>query len=585
MRTVLCRLLLVVVLSFALPATCARGADTVLETDVRVPMRDGVELSTDILRPAGAGTFSTMLVRTPYDKGEAIRDQGEYPRHGCAAVIQDVRGRYKSGGEFYAFINEADDGFDTIEWIAAQPWSDGRVVMSGGSYLGIVQLQAALARPPHLAAIMPAVPTGGNLERLVFHGGELRQELVQGWMIGMAKSSTRVIRNEAPADELREWRPQTDPKKYFWRLPLRDPGALRLGGEKYVEAWSDIVASWRDASKWKAMDATKHASRIEVPVMMFEGWYDIFVQETIELWRALRRSRTDVGAAPVHLLVGPWAHGIGEAAGDREFPDARKEVNAWREAWRKHYLLGEPMDPLPPMKFYVINSKRWIDTDVWPPAGSRPTPVYLVRDGDDRRLSLDASAGKGELSRFTSDPEDPVLTLGGNNLTVDSGIADHQSLGERDDVLVFMTDPLDEDVTIAGEVRANLFVSTDGPDTDFTALLADYDERTTNAGEGYAANVCDGIVRLRYRNGREAQLVAPGEVVEISIDMWSTAYTFEKGHRIVLCIAGSNFPRFSRNLNTADPPADAVTPRKARNTVYHDAERASFVELPRYELR
>ena len=396
----------------ALAAGWARGAEVVFETDVPVRMRDGLALSTDLARPAGEGKHSTVLMRTPYNKGENIRHLEAFPRNGCAAVVQDVRGRYKSEGTFYPFLNERNDGYDTIAWIAEQPWSDGRVVMMGGSYGAVVQLQAAVAGSEHLAGMQAVVPSSGRVEGLLFQGGELRQELIQGWMLSVARNSKRMLAGEAPSDEVERWRTETG-ERLFRRLPLRDAGPLRLGGESYVSAWEDVIASWEDPPKWKVADAIAQAERIRAPVMLVGGWYDIFVQENIDLWRALRETRREKDGAGVHLLIGPWTHGIGGPAGDKDYADARAKLGVWQGAWQRYVLFKKPMEGLPPLAFYVMNSKRWITTESWPPEGSTATAVYLGREGEEGHLAAEAPEGERESSTFVSDPEDPVPTLGG----------------------------------------------------------------------------------------------------------------------------------------------------------------------------
>jgi putative CocE/NonD family hydrolase len=272
--------------------------------------------------------------------------------------------------------------------------------------------------------------------------------------------------------------------------------------------------------------------------------------------------------------MGPWAHGVGRPVGDATFDDARRKLadvtRQWQDRWVRNRDAG-PDDQWPAIYAYIIGQQRWIGTDTWPPKNAVPTKVYLSRGS----LSLDKPTAEDQSSPFTYDPEDPVTTIAGNNLVIPRGIGDHRPHAERADVLSFESEPLDSEVVIAGPLRAHLFVSTSAPDTDFTAMLLDV------RPDGYRVNIQDGIVRLRYRNGRaKPQFVEAGEVVEIDIDLWSTGYAVKKGHRLALHVSSSNFPRFDRHLNTSEPPWQWTEPTKATNTVYHDADHASYVELP-----
>jgi hypothetical protein len=544
----------------------------VVETDVMVPMRDGVKLATDIARPKGEGKFPIILMRTPYRKnlgGAAVAVAGGY-----ALVCQDVRGRYNSEGEHRPFLDDPNDAFDTIAWLAQQPWCDGNVGMMGGSYVGFTQLAAAMTKPPALRCILPAVPPSDFENGVVFYGGALRQELVQGWLIGQAWSSQRVQRKQAPAEELQKWQPHRNFMEWCWHLPLAEAGPLTVGGPGYVNYWLDGVRNWEKPGLWREISAVQRAEDIQVPALITAGFYDIFAQENLDLLLALRtRGGSGLARTHSHLVIGPWPHGIGGPAGDLSFPAAGRALAGTQEKWFARWLKNEKndVDKWPAIRAYIMGQDRWLDTDTWPPAQSVPTKFYLAKG----TLSQQAPKQDEPPSAFTYDPAKPVPTLGGTNLNLAKGVHDHRKNTERPDVLTFLGEPLERDLAAVGKLRAHLFVSSSAPDTDFTAMLLDV------RPDGYMGNIQDGIIRCRYRDGRDKpKLLKPGEIVELDISLWSTAYTFKKGNRIALHVSSSNFPRFDRNLNVADPPVSWTQPQKADNKVYHDPTHASYIELP-----
>jgi hypothetical protein len=550
----------------------ASAEEPIVEENVMVPMRDGVKLATDIARPPGDGKFPAVLSRTPYKK--RVKDSAWATKLGFVLIVQDVRGRYGSEGEFSAFQSESNDGYDTIEWIARQPWCDGNIGMAGGSYLGLTQVAAAMARPPHLRCIIPAVPPADFDHYSGFFGGATRLEMTNAWLLGEAASSQRMLHKQVPADELHQWEKQRDFKTWCWHLPLGDPGPLSLGGPGYVSSWTRVMKSWEHPDAWKDVSAAERPEDVQVPVAVHAGFYDIFEQEDINLVLALRqRGGSELTRKHSHLLIGPWTHALGDRTGDVDFAVARKTEPHLEGIWYGHWLKHDnsDIDNWPAIRAFVMNQDRWIDTDTWPPKQVVPTRYYL----SDKSLSTEIPGKDVSPQTYSYDPADPVPTLGGNNLTVARGIHDHRKLASRPDVLEYMTPILTSDLTIVGPLKAHIFVSSSAPDTDFTAMLLDV------RPDGYQANVQDGIIRLRYRHGRaKPELLSKGQVVDADIDLWSTAYCFKSGHRLALHISSSNFPRFDRNLNVAESPATASKPAVAQNMVYHDAEHASYVELP-----
>lgn len=558
----------VVVLSVALG--CA--AQPITQRAVMIPMRDGVKLASDIVRPNKEGKVPAVLVRTPYRKN--TNGGAALAAVGCALVCQDVRGRYNSEGEHAPFLYEADDAYDTIAWIAKQPWCNGDVAMHGGSYVGYTQLAAAMSGAPALKCIMPAVPPADFDYGTACFGGALRMELVQGWLMGQARTSQRVMLGRVPADELAEHLKNADFKKWAWHLPLSDPGPIAAGGPGYAKGWNEMMSSWEKPGAWEKCSAVRRAADIKVPVFIKAGFYDIFAQEDIDLLLALRKNGgSELSRKHSHLLIGPWVHGLGRPAGEADFPNAKSALATVDQKWLLRWLGGQPseVDQWPAIRAYVMHQDKWIDTDEWPPANTAPARFYL----DGKSLSTRAPGADAASDTYSYDPANPVSTLGGNNLTIINGVRDHRKNAARGDVLSFATPALEKDLTVIGPVKAHLFVSTDAPDTDFTVMLLDI------RPDGYAANVLDGIVRLRYRNSREKpEFVTPGQVVEVDVNLWSTAYNFKAGHRLAVHVSSSNFPRFDRHLNVAESPVKWTTPKVAKNTVHRDAARASYIELP-----
>ena len=537
------------------------------DTHVKMPMRDGVRLCALVFHPRAAGRVPTILIRTPYNKGVA-NPYESFIRRGYNVVIQDVRGRYHSGGEFDPLNQEGRDGYDTIEWIAKQPWSDGQVGMLGGSYVGIAQWKAALANNPHLKAIFPVVSGYDDyLDRFYSTGGAFKLAHRLEWM----SENLRAPGFEKP-----------DFQKFIFHLPLRTSDAAATGqtNEMYQAVLDHpVYDEW-----WKRLSVREAIAKLRVPVFSVGGWYDNFGESDLEAFAALAKR----GAA-VRTLIGPWPHNMSmKFAGVDYGPGAVAPIRELQHEWFDYWMKtpAKARKPLgPPLRLFVMGANRWRDESQWPPAGTREISYYLSSDGN-----ANSSEGEGRLrrspgvdepaDRYTYDPRNPVPTAGGaiccNPKVFPWGPLDQRAVERRSDVLVYTTEPLKRDLEVLGPLRVVLYVSTSAPDTDFTAKLVDV------FPDGRARNLSDGILRMRYRNGidRVASAAHPSEIYPITIDTGVTANVFLKGHSVRLEISSSNFPRFDRNPNTGRPIAGETALRTANQTVYHGRQYPSRILLP-----
>ncbi len=537
------------------------------ELDLRVPMRDGVQLSTHVFRPAAAARVPAVLVRTPYGKPKQLTPfYSGFVERGYALVLQDVRGRYASEGVFRPPGQEVQDASDTLDWIARQVWSNGRVGMIGGSYLGIAQWKAALARNPHLKAIFPVVAGCDEYyDRFYSRGGafKLGQRLL--WMAENVKARGY---------------PRPDLRKYIYHLPLRSADRAATGAS--IGFYQTALNHPSYDSYWRAESTCAQLGRIGVPVFLSGGWYDNFVQSDLEAFSELRER-----GHMVRAIIGPWAHSMSyDFPGINFGPDAKIPLRRFQLEWFGRFVrdgADEP-PPGPPLRIFVMGANRWRDEDDWPLRRAQTRPLYLSSGGransmfGDGRLSHRPSAS-APADRFIYDPRKPVPTAGGaiccNAAVLPPGPLDQRLVERRPDVLVYTSDPLMQDLEVTGPVRAVLWVSTSAPDTDFTAKLVDVHP------DGYARILTDGILRLRYRESLARPVPArPGAVYEITVDAGVTSNVFLRGHRIRLEISSSNFPRFDRNLNTGRPVADDKELRRATQMVWHDAARPSHLLLP-----
>lgn len=537
---------------------------------VRIPMRDGVRLSANIFRPAGTGRFPVILVRTPYGKGSALTAHYRaFVEHGYVVVIQDVRGRYESEGRFEPLEQEPPDSDDTLNWIARQPWSSGRIGMIGGSYLGIVQWKAALTGNRHLKAIFPVVSGCDEyLDRFYSAGGAMKLGQRLWWIAANLR---------APGYAAAEF------SRYISHLPLRTADRAATG--RTIDFFQDALNHPAYDSFWKAISTREQLAKVTVPVFSVGGWYDNFVESDLEAF-----TRRRAGNHPHRIMIGPWAHNMSaEFAGVNFGPEAKVPLRKYQLEWFDYWLKSPgkrdaaPV-PGPPARIFVMGANRWRDENEWPPARARATRFYLSSRGRANTLEGDGVLksrvpGAEPADRFVYDPRDPVPTAGGpvccNPKVIPWGPMDQRAIEKRPDVLVYTSQPLRRDLEVTGPVRVVLYVSTSAPDTDFTAKLVDV------FPDGHARNLTDGILRLRYRQSLEKALPAsPGEAYAITINAGVTSNVFLRGHRIRLEISSSNFPRFDRNPNTGGSIADARTGRPAVQTVYHDRTRPSHLLLP-----
>lgn len=533
--------------------------------DVGLPMRDGVRLSANVFRPEAAGRYPTILVRTPYGKGRDISpNYAPFVEQGYAVVVEDVRGRYGSEGVFRPLEQEPADGDDTLNWIARQAWSDGKIGMMGGSYLGIAQWKVAVLNNPHLKAIFPVVSGCDDYrDRFYSPGGAMKLGHRLLWM----------------SENMRAPRFHPDFSKFVLHLPVGTADVAATG--QVSEMFQDVVAHPAYDSFWKSISVRERLEGMRTPVFSVGGWFDNFVESDLDAYQALRKN------SGVHrILIGPWPHSMAEKLEGVDFgPGAVVPIRTMQMQWFDQFLKGKdtPLLSQAPVRVFVMGANHWRDEQEWPPR-ARQERFYLESRGHantvegDGRLEA-AAPPAAAADRYVFDPQDPVPTDGGavccNPKVFPWGPKDQRPVEQRRDVLVYTTAALRKDVEVIGPVRVVLYAATSARDTDFTAKLVDV------FPDGRAENLTDGILRLRYRKSLEKpELVKPGEICRLTIDAGVTGNLFRKGHRIRMEISSSNFPRFDRNPNTGGVVAEAVELRKAQQTIYHDARRPSYVLLP-----
>lgn len=551
--------------------------------------RDGVTLNADIYRPKADGKFPVILMRTPYDKSVtwAVTPAYQIAAHGYVVVIQDVRGRYTSQGEWYPFRHESADGYDTVEWAAALPWSNGKVGMMGASYVGATQMLAAIAHPPHLAGICPGVTASNYHDGWTYQGGALEQWFDQNWTTQLARNTLdRLIDKNTDA---RAGYPALPLTQY----PLFNYASLPAGSGASAEIapyYLDWLAHPDYDSYWKQWSIEEHFSDIQVPTLQVAGWYDIFLGGNLRNYMGIKaHGGSEAARNGQRLLVQIGGHaGFGKRIGDVDFGDDALKfpytevVIDWYD-----YLLKSVQNEFAadkPVRVFVMGENKYRQEADWPPPEEQATRYYLHSAG-----SANSLRGDGELStappkkesadKFVYDPANPAPTIGGSLCCAqeiyEPGPRDQRAAENRDDVLVYSTKPLAEDLEAIGPVTVDLWVKSSAVDTDFTAKLVDV------SPDGFAMNLTDGILRMRYRDSQEKpELMNPGQIYKISVDLWATGNVFKKGHVLRLEVSSSNFPRFDRNMNTGAEQAASKIFVPATNTILHDAEHPSALILP-----
>lgn len=569
-----------------------------IEKNIMVPMRDGVNLATDIYRPAKEGRYPVLLSRLPYNKempgmltmmiGTALRAV----QKGYVVVIQDCRGRFASEGEFSPPFNEAHDGADTVAWIVQQPWATGQVGTIGGSYLGFTQWLLAKEHPETLRAIAPGVTTSNYYQTPNRHGGAFELGSSFFWSLSMVpeEAQRRLRQGRASMEQMGAFmHAMGDSSALLSHLPLVDQPLLREFAPWYL-AWLNHP-TYDDY--WKQIAHSEYYEQMTVPALNMGGWYDLFLGGTLANYVGMKqRGGSAVARANQRLIIGPWSHlndtgmfperSYGLMAGGQAI-----DIEGMQLRWHTHWLKGEEngVEEDKPVKIFVMGLDQWRDEDDWPLPDTQYRPYYLHSTGH-----ANSAAGNGTLSTeaptdepedvYRYDPHNPVPTVGGAilmGLGPIEGPRDQRSVEAREDVLCYSTPVLAKPVEVTGPIELVLYISSSARDTDFTGKLVDV------YPDGRAEILTDGILRARYRESfSEPKLLEPEQIYELRLDLWATANLFKAGHRIRLEVSSSNFPRFDRNSNTGGTIETEATQDfvPAVNHIYHNATHPSHLILP-----
>jgi putative CocE/NonD family hydrolase len=565
------------------------SADMLIQHGVAMKTRDGVTLHADIYRPKSSDKFPVILMRTPYDKSVdwAVSPAYKIVARGYVFIIQDVRGRYTSEGEWYPFKHEQADGYDAVEWAAFLPYSNGKVGMMGGSYVGATQMLASIGAPPHLAGIAPDVTASNYHDNWTYQGGAFEQWFDQNWTTQLARNTLdRLIdkntdaRVGAPTLPLASY-----PVFNFGQLPA--DAQLTASVAPYYFDW---LAHPDYDDYWKQWSIEEHFANITVPILNVGAWYDIFSDGTLHNYMGVKaHGASEPARTQQHLLMQIGGHaGFGRRIGDVDF-GAHALENPYVDVildWYDYLFKGahNQFATDKPVKLFVMGLNEYRQEEDWPPPEAQYVKYFLHSGGKANSLrgngSLSTSAPKAEASdSYVYDPGSPVASVGGPlccaQELIEPGPRDQRSVENRDDVMVYSIGPLQQDLNVTGPVKATLFVKSTAVDTDFTGKLVDV------APDGFAMNVAEGILRMRYRDSRErSSVMNPGQVYQITLDLWATSNVFLRGHTLRLEISSSNFPRFDRNLNTGEESSSGRRFVSATNTILHDDQHPSALVLP-----
>ncbi|GFE82525.1 X-Pro dipeptidyl-peptidase [Steroidobacter agaridevorans] len=545
--------------------------------DVDIPMRDGARLKTDLWLPDVEHRVPVILYRTPYGKSNTSPDFLR-PQHcveaGFAAAVQDTRGRFASQGQWRPVMwdQEALDGYDCVEWLAAQDWCNGNVGMSGPSYLGISQLVCAALRPPHLKAIAPALTSTAEFDRIET-GGAMRLDHIIGWVAFMALDWLQKCAAEGHAPTPQQTAlvlaAVQDPRPLFDCRPLRDIPLFKLPG--FPISFDALMS---------ALAATENidAGDIRIPVLHTGGWYDVFARSTVGMFRR----QAAAGHPHSHLLMGCWTHAgtLPQYHGQLNFgvmaSGAAARVHEQHLNFFRRHLFQEETK-VPRVKYFLMGANTWHEADTWPPTGTSVRRLYLQGSQSHRELTVEAPRSRQSAATYVYDPADPTPACGGRTLYLGRlamGPIDQAPLQRRADVLSYLGQPQSEALDIVGAATVQLHVSSTAPDTDFIVKLVDV------SAEQVALPVCEGALRMRWRRGFSApHSYVPGTVERISISLGDVAWRVLPGHRLSLQIQSASYPHLDPNMNTGGALGADASGVAATNSIHHDPERLSWLEI------
>ena len=567
-----------------------------IERNLMAPMRDGILLATDLYRSADTVVAPALVMRLPYDKERSVNpDVIRMVQAGYHVVIQDTRGRFASQGDFQANFQEINDGADCYAWVAQQPWCDGRIGTLGSSYLGQVQWLAAPQMPDAVKALIVLIAPVDHYADVAYRGGVLNLGSMLFWcsMMALGEQGRRLAAGRATHEAMQnQLAAFGDLAQLYATLPLTAMAHL----QDLAPHFFDWLAHPAYDDYWRGIDARNFA-QLDKPVLHIGGWYDIFLNGTLQGFIGMRNGAKSAQARRQQkLIIGPWSHGTNWTASyhEQEFGwhasgDAANLAGVqlrWMDRWVKG--IENSIDQESPVRIFVMGSNQWRDEMDWPLPDTRYTPYYLHSAGRANTLHGDGSLlldlpTREPADTFIYNPHDPVPSIGGANLTPFAssiGPRDQHSVELRADVLVYTTPVLTKAVEVIGPITARIYVSSSTPDTDITCKLVDLHP------DGRAMLLTDGILRLRYRHSFERPtLLQPDEIVPITIDLWSTANVFLPGHCIRIEVSSSCFPKFARNSNTGGEVATESRDQyqTAINRIYHDAAHPSHVLLPLIE--
>lgn len=567
------------------------------DSDVPVEMRDGTVLYADVYQPDSPGEFPVLIERTPYGKSSSSETSfgaGEfYASRGYVTVIQDVRGRFSSEGDFYPFRDDGggqyQDGYDTVEWAAAQPWSNGKVGTIGGSYSGVTQYRLHESPPPHLAAQFVRQSSADYSNEWVYRNGVFELGFNLMWATKHTASHSRIWADSSKAEHY-----ERVLNEAVENLPL-EMKTLPLNRQTAVSELAPWWIHWLEhpesGAYWDQFNITPHFRNVQVPVHHLGGWYDGFLRGTIDNFTGMRsQAKTQLARDGQRLTIGPWVHAPDAAdsstAGAVDFGEEAaigffETRLRWFDRWMKNF--AESDTDSAPVKVFTMGINRWSEFAEWPPANSNTIPYYLTGESSTSSGSLNDGGvsenppGDQPPDQFEYDPMDPVPTLGGSHLgSTDNGVPngpmDQRPIHSR--VLTYTGHALNSDLNVTGEVRAVLFGRSSARDTDWVVKLVDVHP------DGKAMLVCDGVIRARYRNSRTNPELLNGLIERYQVDLWATSHVFKESHRLQVIVTSSDFPRWERNMNTGGVNAQETEGVVARNEIFHDPSHASHILLP-----